>query len=307
MQFGPFGFAQGCACGCTPAFGRAEPTHRARCRAMDGDPGDWWVQLRIMLKRLGSKYLPMILLVLSIVAILCLSRYAGGGMASWVETFAWPNGVTVCALLLTLVVIAWQSTEARDAAKASLMQANYIVTSERAWMISNITQPSPQDVTSPHGKSAQWYLPIQVTFTNRGKSPAIALRGSLEYSSEQTTGSNGMTIEPDLPKIVTYTKEARKIAPGTVYVTDGTTYLIVTIPRDFLLQEQLYWISAQKCLCVKGFFEYRDVFNETHITRFCFAYQITQVGGGFKDETTGEQIFPPGFAKAGPDAYNEVT
>jgi hypothetical protein len=116
-----------------------------------------------------------------------------------------------------------------------------------------------------------------------------------------------MTIEPDLPKIVTYTKEARKIAPGTVYVTDGTTYLIVTIPRDFLLQEQLYWISAQKCLCVKGFFEYRDVFNETHITRFCFAYQITQVGGGFKDETTGEQIFPPGFAKAGPDAYNEVT
>jgi hypothetical protein len=26
-------------CACTPAFGRAEPTHRAKCRAISGAPG----------------------------------------------------------------------------------------------------------------------------------------------------------------------------------------------------------------------------------------------------------------------------
>jgi hypothetical protein len=100
-----------------------------------------WVQLRIMLKRLDSKYLPMILLVLSIVAILCLSRHAGGDKASWIETFAWPNGVTAWALLLTLMVIAWQSTEARDAAKATrdaaqatLKQANIQAAGMRQWL-----------------------------------------------------------------------------------------------------------------------------------------------------------------------------
>ncbi len=74
-----------------------------------------------MLKRLALKYWPVAVLFTCIVTVLCMSRYAGltEHPASWVETFAWPNGVTAWALLLTLLAIAWQSAETRAAARAT--------------------------------------------------------------------------------------------------------------------------------------------------------------------------------------------
>ena len=107
----------------------------------------------IMLKRLALKYWPLALLLVLIVAVLGISRYAERRKAenqeytqtsspesavpplnadkstkktnkpkyppSLVDTFAWPEGVTAWALFLTLLVIAWQSIETRDAANAS--------------------------------------------------------------------------------------------------------------------------------------------------------------------------------------------
>jgi hypothetical protein len=104
-------------------------------------------------KILALKYWPLMLLTVLIVAIVGMSRYAENRKASatadtqpcspqfsvspndadksakntsnpnnspsWVETFTWPEGVTAWALLFTLLVIAWQSTETRAAAQAS--------------------------------------------------------------------------------------------------------------------------------------------------------------------------------------------
>ena len=109
--------------------------------------------LRIMLKRLALKYWPLALLFVLIVTVLCMSRYAENRKAenqeyaqscspkapisppdadkgtkptnkpkyspSWVDTFAWPEGVTAWALFLTLLVIAWQSVETHAAAEAT--------------------------------------------------------------------------------------------------------------------------------------------------------------------------------------------
>ena len=43
----------------------------------------------------------------------------------------WAIGIA----LGTLILISWQSKATADAAKAALLQANHIVTSERAWMV----------------------------------------------------------------------------------------------------------------------------------------------------------------------------
>jgi hypothetical protein len=106
-----------------------------------------------MLKQLALKYWPLALLLILIGAVLCMSRYtekrkaehyenaqtgspkpqiapndAGNGShktyetqypPSWIDTFTWPDGVTAWALLMTLVVIAWQSAETRAAANAT--------------------------------------------------------------------------------------------------------------------------------------------------------------------------------------------
>jgi hypothetical protein len=101
-----------------------------------------------------SRYSPLGVLFILIVAILGISRYAEHRKAenreyarvsipestvstldadkgtkkintpkyppSWVDTFAWPNGVETWALILTLFVIAWQSVETHAAAEATV-------------------------------------------------------------------------------------------------------------------------------------------------------------------------------------------
>jgi hypothetical protein len=51
-----------------------------------------------------------------------------------VDSFTWPDGATVWALFLTLIVIAWQSTETRDAAKAARDSIRMQELSLRQWV-----------------------------------------------------------------------------------------------------------------------------------------------------------------------------
>src|SRR5208283_1899320 len=130
---------------------------------------------RIMLKRLALNYWQLVLLVIFIGAIFYMSRYAenrkaehqdnaqgcspiavispnGNGHGTqnankphqypmWIDTFAWPEGATTWALFLTLIVIAWQSSEtkilegsvaaAKDSAEAAKDQIQLVMEKER--------------------------------------------------------------------------------------------------------------------------------------------------------------------------------
>lgn len=112
-----------------------------------------------MLKRLALKYLVLVLLVILIGAVFCMSQYR-------INTFTWPEGAATWALFLTLLVIAWQSTETRDAAKAALLNAEAVINAERAWMIPKITQPDEREFDLACTKEDGWRLPIEITFKN---------------------------------------------------------------------------------------------------------------------------------------------
>jgi hypothetical protein len=165
-----------------------------------------------MLKRLGLKYWPMVLLVIAIGAILFVSRYAedrktqkaedaqsGGPQATVtpnnaskgtdkapksehhpdvIDTFAWPEGATVWALFLTLVVIAWQSTETRDAAKAAMAQiqlmkeqSHRMVGKERARL-----KLRCDGVDVQWGPTGTWTLFADIWIANHGSSNAYITR-----------------------------------------------------------------------------------------------------------------------------------
>ncbi|HET6843832.1 MAG TPA: hypothetical protein VFK06_19450 [Candidatus Angelobacter sp.] len=141
-----------------------------------------------MLKRLALKYLPMALLLILIGVVIYMSHYAESRKTenkenaeacssktaispndtgestqktdnpkhppNWIKAFAWPDGVTVWALLLTLLVIAWQSTETRAAAQSAERQIGLQSTAMRQWVniepIKTVTPPTfdnPVDVS----------------------------------------------------------------------------------------------------------------------------------------------------------------
>lgn len=129
----------------------------------------------------------MILLLISIIVVLCMSRYAENRKAenldnaqagspnvsistldadkgakstnkpkyppSWVDTFAWPEGVTAWALFLTLLVIAWQSVETHAAAEATV--ASVEVAKQQADLIRE------QMDTQVHRERARLNLEVQ--------------------------------------------------------------------------------------------------------------------------------------------------
>ena len=189
-------------------------------------------------------------------------------------------------------------------------QGRHIIASERAWMVAKINQPTFNEVMNPQDKPVGWHLPIQFQITNLGKTPAIVIKRFVAPLSGSTVDRNSVPLIPVLPKIppyITLAKSERNSVVGELCAPGEPIFIGTTLPVEFLLEENSAWRSGEKCLYVMGFIEYRDVFGEYRITRFCYAFQKVAPGGRFTNALTGQQVFPPEFQKAGPSAYNEGT
>jgi hypothetical protein len=181
-----------------------------------------------MLKRLFSRYWQMALLIALIGAVLYMSRYAENRKAQegddaqgsspraavgppdgnkgaqnadkphhhpdWIDTFAWPEGATTWALLLTLIVIGWQSTETRVAARgseksaeAALRTVQIMADSERPWIVAHMEQANRSCLLDNGNVRFTW------TVKNVGKSPAKLIESGAMVSLD--------TIGPSVDQI----------------------------------------------------------------------------------------------------------
>lgn len=61
----------------------------------------------------------------------------------WYVLVAWPEGITVWAIIFTLIVIAKQTSETRKAAEAALLNAQTVINAERAWIAIRVESPGP--------------------------------------------------------------------------------------------------------------------------------------------------------------------
>ena len=84
-----------------------------------------------------------------------------------------PDWWAIGVALGTMMLIYWQSKAAAGASKAALLQANHIVTSERAWMIAEAGDAGiPAEIESATG--IRW-TEFSVRFVNKGKTPAFLI------------------------------------------------------------------------------------------------------------------------------------
>ena len=162
----------------------------------------------------------MILLLVLIVAVLCMSRYAENCKTnnknnaqtgspetpispndaskcakntdkpkhppSWIETFTWPEGVTAWALLLTLLVLAWQSTETRAAAQASLKQSEIQAAGLKHWIVvKNWRSELIDEKDSPRFSDMSRRIQIRIRFdlVNESNFPLTLLESTVTFTS----------------------------------------------------------------------------------------------------------------------------
>lgn len=217
----------------------------------------------------------------------------------------WTNIVLVIVALGTGIVIGWQSWETRKSAQGALRSAQAQMDANRAWMIPKISQPSIDDVLLHQEKPSGWVLPIEITVTNRGQTPATVVSAANCHSSEKVIDPKEQSWILDLPEPPKYVLDPIKQPPGSLYLAGDKMTLPLTVPIDFIENEIGTWRKDEKCLCIRGFVEYLDTFNKPHITRYCYCFQHLAA-----NEWWGQtRPAPPEylFRKAGPSAYNDIT
>jgi hypothetical protein len=255
-----------------------------------------------MLKRLALKYWPLALLLVLIVAVLCMSDYAERRKAenqeyaqasspestvspsdtdkgtkktnkpkyppSWIDTFAWPEGAAAWGLFLTLLVIAWQSAETGDAAKAALLNAQAVINAERAWLVVKI-QKSPNPARFP----AENYINV---LTNEGRTPAMLISIHIENTF--------IGFPDDLPVPPVYGPRWLVSIPEKTFVVgqndlpigpslDLKKAIVMHRPKPPQIE------NSQEFFVWYGRVAYEDVFGaqgttskELHETRWCYAW-----------------------------------
>lgn len=125
----------------------------------------------------------------------------------WYVLFAWPEGITTWAIIVTFVFIGWQADETRKSARgaekaadAALLNVNVFIRSERPWISVKIEQ-------TPWGRG------FNVIAMNKGRTPARILShaencivmDAMEYATEflpipPQYGESVMELETVLPE-----------------------------------------------------------------------------------------------------------
>ncbi len=251
-----------------------------------------------MLKRLALNYWPLILLVILIVVVLGVSRYAenrktqnaencqagspktpispgdAGRCAEnankphrnpdWIDTFTWPEGATVWALFLTLLVIAWQSTETRKAANASLEQARLTVEKERARLY---VRPGILESFWDRG-TENWAFRVRLEVENSGNSRAYGIGGEIDGRGCIWIQGVSAPIAPRLK--LPWMGSARYLSAGVFSTTLDSQLLSVTPDT---IEGALY---GDQAIFLQGFVKY-----ETLGKRFCKRYGYRWWTGSF--------------------------
>ena len=168
--------------------------------------------------------------------------------------------VAVVAGIITAVAVWLQMKANEQTAEAARLNAQAVITAERAWLVGRVEPVSRwlEDSLLP-GR-----LDVVCAIDNLGKTVATVLEKGESY--------NVQTSIDDLPEIPDYAYTTRwergvLVAPGTqlrrVLLTIDNT------PPDGLQAV----ITGRKLLFVFGFAHYTDTFGKTHFTRYLMEYE----------------------------------
>lgn len=204
----------------------------------------------------------------------------------WQKAFQRPEWWAIGVAVGTMILIYWQSRATAEAAKAALLQANHIVTSERAWMIAEGGDAGiPPEVEGATG--IRW-TEFSVRFVNKGKTPAFLIEAG--YCARVLPhGEELPTIQPPYgeKEIFKWDGKGLPLLPGAdvrknhlgTWANDP-----VKITRGF----DVLWIY--------GYIKYSDAFGSVRETWYCYRW-VHEI----------ERYQTSGFVAGGPESYNRAT
>jgi hypothetical protein len=126
---------------------------------------------------------------------------------------------------------------------------------ERAWLVADIGSIEMNDALD----AGQ----VKVRFINKGKTPAwVTAAGSNAWAA------TGATPLPDMPEyglMEPFPKEGQ-LLPPSAFIEQGFPFTKAQIDKAIKKETTLY---------VFGFGEYRDVYRDVHLTRYCYKAKTT--------------------------------
>jgi len=148
---------------------------------------------------------------------------------------------------------------------------------ERAWIVPVVGAVTP----TPNPKVFQ----IQVDLLNNGKTPAWVIAAGSQ--------GKGATKEKPLPDLPPYTEMKPFSEKGSLLSPNGS------LAQGFPLEQERidHVLSGQSQLYIFGYVRYRDIYGDSHITRYCFQAKKSQ---------DANHPHPLEFYIGGPDHYTEA-
>jgi len=208
----------------------------------------------------------------------------------WAKYVAWPEGIGVWVVLLTLFVIAWQSVEThaaakatQDSARATAEQSANMMAQERAVLSIICPSMEPQidaiKIEDVDGTISQ-FLELYIDVINDGESNAFNVTASgyvmIEViDSGKPYASRGAELA--IPKVI---RDANTVNPVRVHLGPsgiGDSVLILSSEWQDVQ-------SGDKPLHIVGTISYNDVFGKPHNTPFWYTWKIRRGSDGWGDE-----------------------
>jgi len=214
---------------------------------------------------------------------------ASGNLPGWYRLFAWPDGTTAWAIILTLIAIAEQTRQTAIAAKATRQATEHLISSERAWVLATEVRLTSGAKDSPYGVDQVF---IHCAAKNVGNSAArvLSLKAIMAIGP---ISDPGKTWDEDLYSL------DKKATPRWVIMRDKNTALNCPIPgfKANPGDKVAAPLGPDETTFIHGVIRYWDMFSETNrFTRFCYRWQKPP------DGISGDGYYP-----AGGDRYNQQT
>lgn len=230
------------------------------------------------------------------------SRNCGYEAPCWYILFAWPEGITAWAIILTFAVIGWQADEtrkaaiaAKESAEAALKQTDYIVAAERAWLLLDGEKTGQLFLVPAESQPSPKKQPIhcQITFKNSGNTPAHIV----DWQFDLRIGDSSMK-PPSLEVYDRKPSEDRETPFPVGKDSVARTVAVLEPKNQISIAEKEEIDSGSKFLWLSGIVRYQDVFEQhrlnsaagEHQTLICLRYV-----GGFSPWVIGG---PSGYNKA---------
>jgi uncharacterized repeat protein (TIGR01451 family) len=214
---------------------------------------------------------------------------------TWYRLFAWPEGITTWAIILTLLAVAEQARESakatqavRDslphqerAAKAALLNAQAVVSAERAWIIPELKSIYTQK------EDNRWYrydgvpltteevlrgdhLKYIVKLTNMGRTPANVTGFQVSY----TLLPAGVT---DLPPNAAGNSTSYRAV--NQFIAAGGSAEILEPVIDVGIYTKGHWLpirALEETAVFHGWVKYRHMFSaKEDQADFCYVYTVS--------------------------------